>query len=233
LAVRLCFISTPDYKKAFDELVIEFKYFTGFAITQKQKSIKSMHDEITKRFPDLDVLEVSTKSLQPIGVKLSAFKLMYYDENTRKEYPIENVFQSSKVFEGGGPYRELLYVPPKDAKRSEKLRQSGQMTHFEHNNQKWGLEPKSLFYDWIYMKAVSQKYDMVKEIINYNAFTDIEFNHKKSLNCQARSAAIFVSLYNNNLLESALQDINVLKSAYGYKGGRENLQLSIDTLFDD
>ena len=40
----------------------------------------------------------------------------------------------------------------------------------------------------------------------YNAFTDIEFNPKRSLNCQARSAAIFVSLLKNNLLDSAVEN---------------------------
>lgn len=35
-------------------------------------------------------------------------------------------------------------------------------------------------------------------------FTDIEFNPKKSLNCQARSAAIFVSLERSGLLQQAL-----------------------------
>ena len=44
-------------------------------------------------------------------------------------------------------------------------------------------------------------------IINYDFFTDIEFNHEKSLNCQARSAAIFVSLYQKGLLEECLADI--------------------------
>ncbi len=233
MATRICFVSTPNNIKAYDEIDIEFEFFNGFAITQKQKSIKSMHKEIKRISSNLNVLEVSTKSLQSLGVQLSAFNLKFYDEYVGKEFPIENIFQSSKAFEMGGPYRELLYVHPKDAKRDEKLKTSGKMTHFEFNDQKWGLEPKSFFYDWIYIKSVSQNKDLIKQLIEYNAFTDIEFNHKKSFNCQARSAAIFVSLYKNKLLDKVLQDKSILEAAYGNKKGDSFGQLSIDGLIEE
>lgn len=232
MAIRLCFISTPNNKKVYDEIEVEFEFFNGFAITQKQKSIKSMHKKLESIDPNLRVLEVSTKSLVPLGVKLSAFNLKFYDEERGKEFPIENVFQSSKVFEKGGPYRELLYVHPKDAKRDDKIKSSGKMTHFEFQNQKWNLEPKSIFYDWIYIKSVSRNIDLVKQIINYNAFTDIEFNHKKSFNCQARAAAIFVSLYKNKTLEDALSNKSVFEKAYGHTIDADCGQLSIDKLID-
>ena len=35
---------------------------------------------------------------------------------------------------------------------------------------------------------------MIEELIDYDAFTDIEFNPQKSINCQAKSAALFVGL---------------------------------------
>ena len=44
-----------------------------------------------------------------------------------------------------------------------------------------------------------------KKILNYTAFTDIEFNPKKSINCQARSCALYVSLVKNELLDIALE----------------------------
>ena len=44
----------------------------------------------------LRVLEISTKSSNPIGVSLSAFNLKFLDENSGYEYPLENIFQSSK-----------------------------------------------------------------------------------------------------------------------------------------
>ena len=48
-------------------------------------------------------------------------------------------------------------------------------------------------------------------ILRYNAFTDIEFNPVKSLNCQARSLAIYVSLCQTNLLEEALKNAQTFK----------------------
>jgi len=50
------------------------------------------------------------------------------------------------------------------------------------------------FYDWLYITALNQNQGLAKEILRFDAFTDIEFNHKKSINCQARAAAMFVSL---------------------------------------
>ena len=48
-----------------------------------------------------------------------------------------------------------------------------------------------------------------KKILNYTAFTDIEFNPKKSINCQARSCALYVSLVKNKLLDIALESEEV------------------------
>ena len=42
---------------------------------------------------------------------------------------------------------------------------------------------------------------MGEEIQNYNAFTDIEFNPEKSINCQARAAAIYVGIAKAGLLD--------------------------------
>ena len=54
------------------------------------------------------------------------------------------------------------------------------------------LEPKTVFYDYIYINAVKYTFslDEIKQITNYTHFTDIEFNPKKSINTQAKSVAI-------------------------------------------
>ncbi len=46
---------------------------------------------------------------------------------------------------------------------------------------------------------------MFMQILDYTAFTDIEFNPKKSINCQARSCALYVSLARKELLDIALE----------------------------
>lgn len=193
---------------------VEFKYFSGFSVSQKQKSIESMHESINVIDKTLRILEVSTKSLNPTGVALSAFNLKFYDINTDKEYPLENIFQSSKVFERGGPYRDLLNVHPKDAKRDERLKSSGNLIHFEYDDIIWDREPKTMFYDWIYICSLFKNKNLSKKILEYNAFTDIEFNQEKSFNCQARSAAIFVSLSKLGRLEEVLNDKEKFKDIY-------------------
>ena len=226
MAKRICFISTPSEYPIYKEIEVEFEYFNGFAVSQKQKSIRSMHESVNKMDKSLQILEVSTKSTNPIGVALSAFNLKFYEINTDKEYPLENIFQSSKVFERGGPYRDLLNVHPKDAKRDERLKSSGNLIHFNYNGTIWEKEPKTMFYDWIYMSSLYRNESLSKKILEYNAFTDIEFNQEKSINCQARSAAIFVSLSKLGKLEKVLNNKEELKRIYS-KGCNNNTQMSL------
>lgn len=49
-----------------------------------------------------------------------------------------------------------------------------------------------MFYDYIYYAAVKESLtaDEINEIVRYNYFTDIEFNPEKSINTQARTAAL-------------------------------------------
>lgn len=52
---------------------------------------------------------------------------------------------------------------------------------------------------------------------NYNAFSDIEFNPKKSINCQAKALALYISLIKKGVLEEALKNKDFfLEIAYGY-----------------
>ncbi|NMA48975.1 MAG: type II toxin-antitoxin system VapC family toxin [Tissierellia bacterium] len=227
MAKRICFISEPHNHPVFREIKVEFKYYSGFAVSQKQKSIIELHQSINRLYPNLKVLEISTKSLDPLGVALSAFNLRFYDDLRNKEYPLENIFQSSKVFEFGGPYRDLLNVQPKDAKRDERLKSSGNLVCFNYNDKIWQLEPKTMFYDWLYITALERSHGLAKKILEYDAFTDIEFNHEKSINCQARAAAIYVSLSKNNKLTEVLNNQEEFRKLYDIQV--ENIQT---TLFD-
>ena len=160
-----------------------FEWFSGFAVSQKQKSIKSLHNAIIKTDVNAKPLEISTKSMENIGTKLSAFNLKI------NNYALENIFQSSKVFEKGGPYLDLLDRLPKEAKRDERLRNSGILKAFRYQNEEFPLIPQTVFYDFIYITAIKESFT-IDEILNYNYFTDIEFNPAKSINTQALAAAL-------------------------------------------
>lgn len=194
MANRICFISTSDQQVLVEELKVEFEYFSGFSLTQKRKCIESLHNQIHQLYPHLAVVEVSTKSPLSIGRQLSAFNLQLYDCSLDQSFPVENLFQSSKVFEQGGPYRDLLHVDPGQSRTDSRLKTSGKLTGFDYNGVFWETEPMTAFYDWLYITALNQNQGLAKEILRFDAFTDIEFNHKKSINCQARAAAMFVSL---------------------------------------
>ena len=173
-----------------------FEWFSGFAVSQKQKSIESLHSAISKADSSSEPLEISTKSKNPLGVKLSAFNLKL------DNYKLENIFQSSKVFTGGGAYRDLLEVSPKDAKRDPRLKNSGELKCFDYDGEIFPVFPKTVFYDYIYIKAVKNSLsdDEIQEIKKYTHFTDIEFNPAKSINTQAKSVAIIrlmLDMYGN------------------------------------
>ena len=174
----------------------DFAWNGGFAVSQKQKNIAALHAAILNKTGET-ALEISTKSLDEMGRSLSAFNLKL------DGVLLECVFQSSKVFEKGGPYRDLLDVTPKEAKRDERLKTSGRLIAFDYDSEKWALEPKTAFYDYIYVKSALSTFtvDQLKETLDqYVWFTDIEFNPNKSINSQARSVALLKSiLYSDSL----------------------------------
>lgn len=202
-------------KNIVEEKFVDYKFFPGFSITQKQKNIIEIHKNILKKEGiNNKILEVSSKSNLNLGVELSAFNLCLTTKKN-KNISVESIFQASKVFENGGPYRDIMNKTSKEAKRDERIKNSGKLISFFYNDEKWELEPKTLFYDWIYINTlwiniIEKKID-INDILTYNIFTDIEFNHEKSLNCQARSLALFINLYKNNLIE------NVLKNKENFK----------------
>ena len=233
MANRPYFISITNSNIVYKKETCEFKFFTGFAITQKQKSINSLHQEILKRHPGAKILEVSRKSEDEIGTRLSAFNLKLKSKKDGKLYPIENIFQSSKVFETGGAYKDLLYCSPKDAKRDERLKQSGRLIAFNFENKDWPLEPKTFFYDHIYMRALLENEYLINQIVQYDTFTDIEFNPEKSFACQARSVAIFVSLYRAKLIYDYIHDIELFKTLYNAEQIAIQEQLLLTKNFND
>jgi hypothetical protein len=182
---------------------VEFHWFPGMAVSQKQKSIDSLHAAALLLPGIRKVLEVSSKSRDSLGVSLSAFNLTFTTLMRNRTFSVECAYQGSKVFERGGPFVDLLKMTSRDAKRDERLRASGRLTGFRFFGEDWALEPQTAFYDWLYINALRKRTDLVDELLEYSAFTDIEFNPEHSINCQAYSVALFVSLHDRSLLDEA------------------------------
>ena len=187
-----------------EERHYEFEWFPGFAPSQKRKCVAALHDAVRRERPDARVLEISSKSTEPAGVALSAFNLKM--ERGGAPCSVESLFQSGKVFAGGiGPVPELRSHDPKETRKFVQEHSVGlPLSAFETEGVRWPLGPKTAFYDWLYLKALVANPELAAAVETFDAFTDIEFNPERSLNCQARSAALYRSLVHAGKLEEAL-----------------------------
>ena len=203
--------TTPmEYKPVFmprvgsDNLVktdmVRIERHVGFATRQKKKTLNDLHRVIKKKYGFKNVLELSTKSGNKLSFPLSPYSLQVTNDNGQKS-SVENAFQASKVFEQGGPYLDLLTEKPRQARKDERLISSGELTGYDYFGMEWGVEPLTTFYDWLYINALKQHPELHEEVIQYQAFTDISFNPKKSVHCAAYSLAMFVALHKRDLLE--------------------------------
>ncbi|WP_349407009.1 DarT1-associated NADAR antitoxin family protein, partial [Clostridium perfringens] len=176
MAKRPVYVVLESGDEFIEERFVEFEWFKGFSVSQKQKSIKSLHKEFNKVEVGKNVLEISSKSDVEHGVLASAFNLPIKTIEGKKICTLESLFQSCKKFEKGGPYKDILTLDSLEAKKDERLKKSGDLLCFEYKGEEWSLEPKTHFYDWIYINALYQNKDLVEKIVQYDAFTDIEFN---------------------------------------------------------
>lgn len=236
-AKRPFFCASKSEGQAFIEDEVEFDWHSGMSWQVRQRSSEAMHEAILEKYfqsnlkPE-EILEVSTASHDfEVGQALSAMNLIYTDPDTLESYPLENWFQSSKVFikdgKERGPYRELLdirlakrYINPNpDKKTLEQLQgdplfndiqreiSGAQMSCFSLYGEEFPLVPRSAFYDYLYVSALCQPQNelLAEELMHFRVFTDIMFNpgsgKNRKFNTQARSCAIYVSLRRKGLID--------------------------------
>lgn len=239
-ATRPFFCASKKEGQAFIEDEVEFDWHSGLSWQVRQRSSDAMHEAILEKFSKIDlkpdeILEVSTASHDyEVGQALSAMNLIYTDPDTLESHPLENWFQSSKVFikdgKEKGPYRELLnirlakrYINPHPDKKTveqfeddplfERIQSdisSSKMSCFRLSGEEYPLLPRSAFYDYLYVSALCQPQNgrLAEGLMNYRVFTDIMFNpgtgKHKRFNTQARSCAIYVALCKRGTLDSSV-----------------------------
>lgn len=206
MAERPIFIPAPDSTEFVREIFLPLKWHSGFAAVQKEKNICALHESAKARgfWP---LLEISTKSQSERGRHMSAFHMKVQTKNYGR-IKLELAFQGSKVFERGGPFTDLYCKGDKEigeAKRDPRLKESGALIGFCFEGLEFPLEPKTAFYDWLYCSFLAEYRDWTVKLYEYAGFTDIEFNPYRSINCQARSAALFLSLMRREQLDDALR----------------------------
>lgn len=182
---------------------VEFQWNAGITLVQKKKNVIALHNA-AKEIGVFPILEISTASENNFGKQASAFNLSIKIKN--KKIPIESAYQGSKKFDSGGPYIDIYNMSGHNAKKDIRLQNSGRLLEFDFAGSVWPLEPKNMFYDWLYISALVQNMKLGKNLLAYKGFTDISFNPKKSINCQARAAALFVALYSRGILMNVIQN---------------------------
>jgi hypothetical protein len=203
MAERPIFIPCLDGDCFVREVSFDFAWNPGFAPIQKKKNIAALH-QVAAADGFAPLLEVSTKSDERLGQRLSAFSLKVKSPELG-DIPLESAFQGSKVFEKGGPFTDLYRCDSRTAKKDERVRNSGPIVEFRFGDLTFPREPKTAFYDWLYISALYPHRDFLRALWRYVGFTDIEFNPQKSINCQARSCALFSAMLRTRVLEDAVQ----------------------------
>ncbi|GFZ86276.1 hypothetical protein GCM10019071_14570 [Sphingobium fuliginis] len=196
--------------------MLSFTWHAGLSVSQKQKSIASLHEAARTSLGCSSLLEVSSKSVDPVGIALSAFNLSMYHPAIDSTVSVECAFQAGKVFRDGGPYLDLLHMSSRDAKRDPRIRGDSPLVAFRYCQMDWPLEPQTAFYDWLYINALREKPALSQQVMGYSAFTDIEFNPQQSINCQAYSVALFAALTKRGMIaDVASQDafLNCLRGS--------------------
>ena len=228
----------------FEEIQVNLTWFGGFSKQQMRRCYLSLQLNFLadERYLDFKPLEISSTSHIQTGVALSAMNLKKYCRTLNKDIVLESAFQGSRIYFDGngkkiGPSMEAYSMEGREAKRYVKEKSCGYHSYEYCYDGVRMVTPSfhiSLFYDWLYLSALCEESNrrVREELIagGYNAFTDIA---TKSLNSQARSAAIFVSLEKMGLL-GEVQDFDCYlklfrvnmnnKNDYAGDGAYENIQ---------
>ena len=210
---RPIFIPNFNGPSLFQERLIEFNWSSGFEEVQKKKNIKALHGAAIEKGLTR-ILEISTKSDDEIGKRLSAFNLKYRIDG--KVFPLESVYQGSKVFKECGPFPEIFEYEPREAKKfiREKSPDGRNIIKYSLQGKAYPLSPPNAFYDWLYIRSLTDYAKWIESNMKFEAFTDIEFNPKKQINCQARAFAGYLSLLKKGFLSKSSSNFDYFSSMF-------------------
>ncbi|MCL6608944.1 MAG: hypothetical protein K6T74_12725 [Geminicoccaceae bacterium] len=197
------------------EVVVTFDWHPGLSRSQKQKSIEALHAAARRDLGVQRPLEISSASPGSLGRAVSAF-FLEVEAPDGSLSTVESVFQGSKVFgPGEGPFTDLYGRPGREARSDPRLvdpatGERKKPVAFRYGADDWPVESQTAFYDWLYVRALLRRSDLADQLAGYDAFTDIAFNPARSLNCQARAAAVFLAslrrLGGREALEAVVRD---------------------------
>ena len=100
MAKRPIFIPSHHENSLLETEFIDFQWHPGISVSQKQKSIKSLHTSAEECLGLKSILEISSKSQEAVGINASAFNLKLRTENGFCA-SVESFYQGSKIFGTG------------------------------------------------------------------------------------------------------------------------------------
>ena len=142
MASRPIFIPNIEGPGLAVEQNLQINWASGFSPIQKKKNILALNNE-AKRHGITSVLEISSKSDEEVGKRLSAFSLKITLESNK--YPLESVYQGCKVFEHGGPFSKIFSLSPRDAKKYIQSLDCGKLKEFSLLGISYPISPKMHF----------------------------------------------------------------------------------------
>lgn len=193
-------------------LNLDFTWHAGMATSQKQKSIRSLHEKALAQKRIHRILEISTKSEEELGKKTSAFSLKI--ETKEGVFSLESVYHASKIFPVVGAQKQWMQLSARQSKKeSQKFQdQYGKPIGFCIEDTEYFGKSHKLGFTYMYFQALKLKdQEEINELCLFDAFTDINFLPQKGGNCQAHAAALFVSLRNNGVANPWKIDLNGLE----------------------
>ena len=146
MAKRPVFLPLGKNEHLVREISFDFFWNPGFAPVQKKKNVIALHEAAEKKGLS-PLLEISSKSEEILGQRLSAFSLEV--ETEIGKISLEAAFQGSKVFEEGGPFTDIYKKSSREAKKDPRIRNSGKLIGFNYFGVEWPIIPKTAFYDWL------------------------------------------------------------------------------------
>lgn len=168
---------------------VNFEGVKGQSLAQRKQNVWRQHEAYVKEYHGSRPLEVSNAGETRQGYELSAYNL-----TAANGFHVENMFQSAKTFEHGGPFKDLLTAKPFNAQHDSRLRKSGRLTCFTLFDVQYPLEPKTAYYDWIYTQALADNPRLADYAIRFDSFTDISFHPERQINCQAEACAVYTGM---------------------------------------
>lgn len=142
---------------------------------------------------------------------------------------MEAAYQGSKIFASSGQLSDLYHANAREAKIQARSLLSETLIGYSFFGVEWPLEPVNAFYNWLYIQALLDNPELSSRLSDYQVFTDIAFNPRKSFNCQARAAALFVGLQLAGKLTEAMQSKETfLKIVYASELATADSQISAD-----